>query len=533
MGLSDVRIIARTKVSDDRPLFAIKRGMEGGLNTRSEPGALEENQGATLDNVDLGVPGQVTKALGSVLIANDKGADSIVALHNYIRQGYADNLVMVEDTHLWANEAEGSTWAAVKADFTADEDVGIVSVKESGLVPDDVLMVSVSGNNWFRIHKASGGSWAESDLGSTSGTGEDSPPASTVGCWYGNRFWILKNDQLYFSAAYSADYSGAFDTPTDVYRVPVGTERGIVSTRDTGLIIMGNEAIWGLAPSATPVATDKPQPLVTNHGVVSKKGFVNAGDDIYYFAQDGFRALKRTLQDKLQAGVSYPLSYALKTEFENISWAYISRLCMKYFDNKIFIGVPTGAATFDTWIYFPAFGTFTVKKGWSPRCWATYKVGGEERCYYGKHGDGVVYRAWHGYTDEGTTTINGTIMTEVVEYKAEDFGQPLVYKNGGEVEIEASAVGGSDTILVEARLDGGSYSTLGTVTLTSATAPVLPVALPFTLAEFYKVRDKFHLDGLGKFREIQIRLTHALVNTEVVKIYGINITTYPEEYENE
>ena len=533
MGIYDVRTVSKLGGADDKPLFAIKKSMEGGLNTRSESGNLQENQGATLDNVDIGVPGQVTKTLGSVLIANDKGAKSIVALHNYIRQGYNDNLVMLEDTTLWANEAEAATWTSVKADFTADEDVGIVQVKESGLVPDDVLMVNVGDSNWFRLHKASGGSWAEDDLGSTAGTGTDSPPASTVGAWYGNRFWILKNDQFFFSAAYSADYGAAFDTPTDVYRIPVGIERGIVSTRDTGMVIMGRDAIWGLAPSATPAATDKPEPLITNHGVVSKKGFVNAGDDIYYFAQDGFRALKRTLQDKLQAGVSYPLSYGLKDEFELISWAYISRLCMKYFDNKIFIGVPTGAATFDTWIYFPAFGTFTIKKGWSPRCWATYKVAGEERLYYGKHGDGVVYRAWYGYTDEGTTTINGTAQSMVTEYKAENFGQPLIYKNGGEVEVEASTVGGTDTITVEASTDGGNYATLGTLALQSSSAPTLPVDLPFTLTDDYKVRGKYHLEPLGRFRDIQVKLTHSAKNTEVIKIYSMSIITFQEEYTNE
>lgn len=533
MGIREIRVVSSIKVPDDRPFFAIKRSMEGGVNTRSEPSNVQENQGVTLDNVDLGVPGQITKSLGSVLIANDKGSDSVVALHNYIRQGYADQLVMLEDTTLWTNEAEASTWTSVKADFSADEDVGIVQVKESGLVPDDVLMVNVGDSNWFRLHKASGGSWAEQDLGNTAGTGTDSPPASTVGAWYGNRFWVLKNDQFYFSTAYAADYSIVFNTVADVYRIPVGTERGIVPTRDTGMIVMGNEAIWGLAPSATPAASDKPEPLVTNHGVVSKRGFVNAGDDIYYFAQDGFRALKRTLQDKMQAGVSYPISYGLKDEYDAISWAHISRLSMRYFDNKIFIAVPTSSSTFDTWIYFPAFGTFTIKKGWSPRCWTTYKVGGEERLYYGKHADGVVYRAWYGFTDEGTTTTNGTAQTMVTEYKSENFGQPLIFKVGGEVEVEAVAVGGDNTILVEARIDGGNYATLGTLTLASATAPTLPVDLPFTLTDEFKLREKYHLDSLGRFREIQIRLTHSAKNTEDIKIYGLNITTYPEEYESE
>jgi len=53
--------------------------------------------------------------------------------------------------------------------------------------------------------------------------------------------------------------------------------------------------------------------LITNMGVVSKKGAVAYGDNIYFFAQDGFRELKRTIQDKLQIGITYPISYRLKT----------------------------------------------------------------------------------------------------------------------------------------------------------------------------------------------------------------------------
>lgn len=56
---------------------------------------------------------------------------------------------------------------------------------------------------------------------------------------------------------------------------------------------------------------------------------------------------------------------------------------MAVFDNKIFIAVPTSATTFDTWVYYPAIDAFMVIDGWSPTCWSTYKVDGEERLYYG------------------------------------------------------------------------------------------------------------------------------------------------------
>ena len=534
--INKLRYLSGLSSKDDKPLFIVRRDLSGGQNTRQHASHIGENQAVVLQNVDISIPGERSKRLGSVLIANDKGSDTVVALYTYERQGYTDNLMMVEDTHLWANETEASTWTAVKANFTANEDVGIISVKESGLVPDDVIMVSISGNNWFRFQKDSASAWQTQDLGSTAGTGSDSPPASTVGNWYGNRFWVLKDDLLYFSDAYSVDYSSAFDTVSNVFRVPVGTERALVSTRDLGIVIFGEKEVWALAPSATPVVTDKPQPIITSLGCVSKKGVVAAGDDIYFFAQDGLRALIRTVQDKLQLGADYPISYALKDEYDEIDWSRIDELSMQYFDNKIFIAVPIkeGATeTFKTWIYNPATKSFTFIDGWEPRCWAKYKVSGEERLYYGHDDDGTVYRAWYGYTDEGTSTTNGTAVTYQEEGREEDFGQPLILKYGGELELEVAAVGSNCSITVYAKIDNENYVELGTMSLQSDTAPTLPVDLPFTLTDEYILRKKFHLDSLGSFRTIQIKLVNDDKNTEVVKIYGYSITTFPEEYENE
>ena len=303
-----------------------------------------------------------------------------------------------------------------------------------------MALVKIENNNWFRIDSDGNAQ----DLGNTAGTGSDSPPDSDVGAWYANRVWVLKDDLFYFSDAYDSDYSSAFDTVSGSFRVPVGAERAVVPTRDTGMIIFGDRAVWGLAPSPTPVATDQPQPLITNWGAVSKKAVVNAGDDIFFFAQDGLRALKRTIQDKLQTGVSRPISYKIQTQFDEIDWAYIHRLSMTYFDNKIFITVPLSSSTYKTWIYYPATDSFSFKvttTAYQARCWSVYKVNGEEQLFYGKSGDGDVYRGWYGYTDEGTTISNGSAATMTEEGREEDFQQPLVYKVGGEVEVEANTAG--------------------------------------------------------------------------------------------
>ena len=532
MSVYKVRQLASVRTPDDTQIYVVRRDISGGVNSKQHGSLIAENQVTVLYNADIGTAGQSSKRPGSVLIGNDLGSTTFADLHSYERQGYTDSLVVYDDINLWDWIGSGNFLSATASAFTTGQtDVNILSAKESGLVPDDVILVSNGTDTIKRFHKDSTDVWAVQDLGSATGASA-SPPRSTVMAWYGNRIWILKNDQLFFSDAYDDDYSTAFDNVTNWFRVPVGAERGIVPTRDTGMIVMGSEAIWGLAPSATPAVTDKPEPIVTNRGVVSKKGWVNAGDDIYYFAQDGFRALKRTVQDKLQAGVDYPLSYYLKTEFESINWAYIDRLTMEYFDNKIFIGVPTGAATFDTWVYYPASKSFMIITGWEPRNWVKYKVSGEERLYYAQHADSKVYRAWYGYTDEGTTTTDGTAINYLEEGREEDCGQPLVKKCGGIIRIKALSSGDYD-LTVYASIDDGAYVTLGTINL-AGNSPTLPVSLPFDLASANIVTEEFHLDSLGEWNQIKIKIQHNATNgSDDITILERSVITYALTYQDE
>jgi hypoxanthine phosphoribosyltransferase len=284
----------------------------------------------------------------------------------------------------------------------------------------------------------------------------------------------IKN-QLYSKEAKSVKTCVLLDKPL---------ERKLLATRNMGIVVLGQEAAWALLPSFTPSAIgDQPEPLITNMGCVSKKGACIVGDDVYFFSQDGLRALKRTVQDKLQLGTSYPISYVLKTEFESIAWGYIGNLSMEYFDNKLFIAVPTSATAFDTWIYYPATNSFVIRKDWSPTCWARYKIDGEERLYQGIYGSGVVYRTWYGNNDNGAT-VNSTFAG-----KEEDFGKPLQYKYGGELEVEAEVAGSGDSLTVSVAIEGQNFQSLGTVSLNSSTAPTLPINLPFSLADSYIVRE--------------------------------------------
>lgn len=520
--------ISRVSIApDDTKLYRLFNDVTGGVNTRVLANKIGDNQAVTLENVELNVAGQRSKRSGYDAVANDVSNNPPKELANYIRQGYQDYLIMHEGINLLSWKYNDATWTNIKNNLSASTYGATILAKESGLTPDDVIIFQNGVDNAFRIHINSSGTVDLQDLGNATGA-TASPPKSLVMCWYGNRIWVLKNDQLYFSDAYDTDYSTSFDTVTNWYRIPVGEERALVATRDLGIIVMGKEAVWSLAPSTTPVATDQPQPLTTSYGCAAGKTACVVGDDVYWLAYDGVRALKRTVQDKLQTGASYPLSYAMKDEFDSINWAYIQKACAVYFDNRYLLAVPTVSSTYNNKVfaYYPDAGAWVV---WTMNvgAWSVHTVNGRQKLYFTDANNGQMYQMFSGTTD------NGDPITMVEETRDEDFNQKLTRKVGGWIEVEALASGNGNTLKIEAAVDGGNYSTIATMALTGANAPTLPVSLPFTLSDEFVIREKFPLDTLGAFRTIQIKISNTDANADPITIYNVNVVTFNEELEDE
>jgi hypothetical protein len=232
---------------------------------------------------------------------------------------------------------------------------------------------------------------------------------------------------------------------------------------------------------------------------------------------------------------SEPISFPLKVEFEEIAWAYIERLSMIYepIRNIIKINVPISATAFKTWVYYPNLRAWTVETGKNVLCYTTHKIDGEVRLYYGS--DQKVFRDDYGYSDEGTTATDGTFITATEEGREEDSGNPLVKKCGGEIEVEAVAIGSDHKLTVSVKADGGNYVELGDIELESDSAPTLPIELPFTLSDSYVIRKKFPLDALQEYRTIQYKIDdskNTAVVSEEVSWQGVNIVTFQEEYQS-
>lgn len=508
--------------TDDPKLFRLIGDVSGGVNTRVQASKITDTQATSLNNVEITTPGQRSKRLGYAVVANDVSNYPMRDIGNYVRQSLQDYLVLSNASNIYSWKYNDATLTDIGN--TANTTYASTTLmKESGLTPDDVIMYQNGTDNAQRIHIDGSGTVDIQDLADTN----NSPPKTLVNAWYNNRWWALLDDKLYFSDAYDTDYSGAFDRTTNWYRMNVGEERALIATRDLGIVALGREAVWALAPSVTPVATDLVQPLC-QYGCAAGKTACVVGDDIMWLSQDGVRALKRTIQDKLQTGDSKPMSWIMKDEFELINWSYIQKACAIYFDNRYMLALPTGTSTYNNkvWVYYPAtqaWVTWDLNVG----SWAVYTVNGEQKLYFGDANNGQMYEMFSGYSDAGSA------ITYTESTREEDFGQKLTKKVGGWVEISAASVSASNTITVSCAVDGGDFSVLGTVDLFSGTIPVLPAVLPFGLEDSYVVKSKLHLDGLPPFRTMQFKIENSDLNTEEFVVYSVDVVTFNEEAEDE
>lgn len=509
--------INRSFASDDDPLITVTQDLSAGQNNRQHPNVLAKNEAKVLTNADITLPGQVMRRPGLTLV-EDLGTANGMGAFSYDPQGGTANVLVAEGGNVKRWIGSGSFTSTITG-LTTNLLTGFTKAFKTS--SGDVALVSNGTDNVREITSA----YAVSDLGNTN----TSPPLTPVMTFYRSRVWALKNDLLYYSSAAPSDYSAAFDRTTNAYRIPVGEERALVGTRDLGLLIVGKEQIWTLNPSATPAATDKPE-KVADLGCAAAKTFVSTADDYFYLSFDGVRGLLRTEQDKLQYGTSLPLSYNLKTEFESINWASISKATAVYWQNKYFIALPTSGSSTNNqvWVYYPATKGWMIITGWNVGDWVKFKINGEERLYFiDGSGTGNFLRAWFGASD------NGTAITFTIESRSDDLENPVVRKYGGDLEVDAKPTGDYN-ISVYGSFDNGAYSLLGTLNVGTGLI-TFSVTFPVTFAPDNIVREKFHLDSYGPWYQFRYKIEHATTttNTEDITIYRTILLSLPNKYESE
>ena len=332
--------MAKFNGQDTPKLNITVRDLSGGANSRQAANNILPNQATLLYNVDISVPGETRRRPGIDLI-EDLSNDAGTGAFGFEPAGGTNELLVTHGTKLEGWTGSG-TFTEHKIDFSSGLATTIIKAGESG--ENDVALISNGTNEVFRMKQ----NHTFQGLGDTN----TSPPLTTVMTYYRNRVWALKDNGLYYADAFPADYSVAFDRTSNYFGVPVGEEMGIVGIRDAGLVAIGKDAIYSLNPSLTPAATDRPE-KVLDIGCLAANTVQLVGDDIWFFAKDGLRGMFRTQLDKMQSGTSFPLSYLLKDNYDDIRWARIQYACGMYYDNKYFLSITTGNSNYNNqvWIF--------------------------------------------------------------------------------------------------------------------------------------------------------------------------------------
>lgn len=132
-----------------------------------------------------------------------------------------------------------------------------------------------------------------------------------------------------------------------------------------------------------------------------------------------------------------------------------------------------------------------------------------------------VFQAWTGYTDEGTTNVNGSPILYKEEGRKENGGQPLNLKTGAEVEVVVRGTSGHWFVFVYVSFDDSGYEPVGSMDTYSAD-------------EGSDVCERFHVDRFESWREARVKVEQlTTTSTEEIVVLETNVFATVEEYMEE
>lgn len=492
MSINKVKRLASYISPDDQRLTLNISDSSGGINTRFHETEIQDNQMTVAYNVDISTPGKKKKRLGALTVLNDLSNTPILGLIYQKAPSVDPRMVFINGQRMYkSTDPLNTSGSWVDIDST-DHFTNNLTTTVS-ILAGDLLFFTNGTDNVFSYDGTS-----ITDEGDTN----TDPPKAKCLAYFKNRLWAANTttnpDYVWYSDSIAPQ---TFNRSTNVFKVATGDSTGVTNMipfQDSSLIIFKERSIHELLVSGATADYWNLRPVDSRYGCVTPDCAKYHNGKIYFLSHDGVRVLP------LQPNA---VSYLIPTQIDAINWTYIDRARMVIFDDKLFLAVPT-TNTYPDQVYVLDLNTnaWVVYTGWNVGCWGIYISGNEEVLMYGDSNDGTVKKCF-------TTTQfndNSTAINYQEETKAYDFGQPFVYKIGGEIDVEISSSTGN-TVTVSAAIDGGSYTSLGTCTAT----------------------DRFSLDVLGKFKNIKFKSQNNATSTEQLIFNGFRVVAFPEEYQSE
>ena len=491
-------------------------GEQKGLFSQANPSLIPDGFLANLRGGDLNTYGMITKAMGRANTATGltDGRARRLAFFDPVGGTKVLTAFQAGALSVWPNTG---VWADIATGVTEE--------------PMDILQ---AGNYQFFFQRSDNVRYYDGVTLTTAGdTNTDLPRTRYAVYMLG---WLLP----FGSAAFPDGlYFGTNGTPLTGWnrtsnRLTIGAGEGGDSTgakpwSNQDLILTKETRIYAVTidsatPSAWPIT-----PITSDIGCISGRTLQQVGQDFFFLSQpEGVLSLLQSAQDK-KRGSSDAISYPVDDLIRRINWQYAKDVaCATFWRGQYILSVPLDSSQVNNVTL-----VFNLRsKGWSriDYGFADFSIGrfdSNPKLYsaYGVAATGGVNLEESGYDDRGAAV---SWIYETKRVSGPNGGpMPHIWKRGGEVEFFFESTG-AYAVTIDAAIDGGGYTNLGTMTLTG-TLPQLPIDLPFNLADQNLSRGKFNLDVLGRYRDIQFRAQNAETGAQIKLVRAI-ASMIPMEY---
>lgn len=498
---------------------------------------IPDNSFADGQDCDPFTPGIVQTRNGYTSSASFSGSGSTYTIRGLFHfakdNASAQKKILAFDSKVGASQGIYS-WGGSGSTFTSEVVTGHNTATEIDAAVVNGKLYYVDG---------SGAVGEYTSTGATTGTHADisgSPSACTTLTYWQGRLWAGGQDTnggyLYYSSVFAPT---SWDTTVKQVRVGFNTGQKIVAARPRRsgeLIVFLERSIWVVTPLGDAFNNQafgfptidlwQPQEIDPTIGCGSLKSVAVLGNDMIFMDQyANIRSLQVTLNDAAQGSKSLPISDAIQGFVDRINKAALSQCAAIVFGNRYYISVPLDSAVVNshTFVLDVTTGAWTGPWTFGMNRWLISDVGGSSGEYrlYGSKAENsfVLYRV------ESGTSDNGSAITMQLTTKRFDFGDLDIDKIG-ETVLSNIVVDSDGTMTVEASVNGGGFSTIGTMD-TDGGAGTLPQTAPYFLGGGGIAYDNQSLLGKKRWKEIQLRFSCSTLDVKC-KLLGYSILAWPE-----
>ena len=499
----------------------------GGMNDTDTSDQIQPSESVLLQNGYIRSIGKFEKRNGTLLLGDDTGGTAIVGETSWTTPaGVKYHLRMSGTTLYYLNS---STWTAMDSGFT------------TGLPTE---FVAANGKLYIFNGTENTHSWdgaattlnaCLTDMGTTIPTGK-------YAVYWKNYMFVwgaVKYDGNTYKARCAFSNLGApdtFTTATDYFDVNLkdgydgtgiaGLDKFLILGKERTVHIMtgSNPTEWKLSASVNNLST-----VENSIGVASHRSMVQVGDDIWYMATDGtIRSVRRNEQGATPlTGI---VSGKIRGTLEGANQAQLSKCASVQFNGRVYFAFPNGTSTYnnkivvaDTAITLDSPSNphpWVVYTGWNPAVWTIHTPSTTPQLYYGEaSADSLSFQAETG-TIDNASAIDFDYKSGMIDLDKRDELKTFRFI------IASGQSGGNYDISIYSSTDGSTYSTVGTLNLSSGVLWNSGIWDTDIWGFTSDKRQKYALAIANKKLQIRMRNNAA---SQPVAIYGWTLAIKPKK----